>query len=545
MTAVAIIGGGLAGLAAAVAARQAGLDVELFEARRRLGGRAGSFQDPASGEIVDHCQHVSMGCCTNLADFCRRTGIDACFRRHRRLTFIGPDGRPHALAAAWLPAPLHLLPGLLRLGYLSLADRWRVVRALVRLARWQPVGGDDMTHGSSRLWSGLAPAATPVGAGGDMPIGSWLFQQGQSQEAVERFWSVVLVSALGETLDRASLAAAQKVFVDGFLAHRRAYELLVPDAPLSEIYDQRLAAWLSAAGVRLHLGARVRRIEGDASRAAGLVLDDGPARPFYFFILAVPWRTAADLLSPPLRAALPAVEAARQFPAAPITAVHLWFDRPIMPWEHAVLVGRLGQWVFHVSGTDIEGACRERPLWRSAVRGKTPLPVPGTPQRAFPTDASSSPEHYYQVVISGSHRLEGRDRQEIVDEVCQELQALWPRAREATRLRWRVVTQPEAVFSYRPGLDAQRPSQRTPVSNFLLAGDWTRTGWPATMEGAVRSGYLAVEGLLQALGRPSSLLVPDLPRSLLCRWLTQANLREEYARSIDPARALLRGTGPR
>jgi uncharacterized protein with NAD-binding domain and iron-sulfur cluster len=149
------------------------------------------------------------------------------------------------------------------------------------------------------------------------------------------------------------------------------------------------------------------------------------------------------------------------------------------------------------------------------------------------------------VVISGSHRLEGRDRQEIVDEVCQELQALWPRAREATRLRWRVVTQPEAVFSYRPGLDAQRPSQRTPVSNFLLAGDWTRTGWPATMEGAVRSGYLAVEGLLQALGRPSSLLVPDLPRSLLCRWLTQANLREEYARSIDPARALLRGTGPR
>ena len=373
-----------------------------------------------------------------------------------------------------------------------------------------------------------------------MAIGDWLLQQGQSQQAIQRFWSVVLVSALGETLDRASLAAAQKVFVDGFLAHRRAYELLVPDAPLSEIYDRRLANWLAAAGVRLHLGARVRQIEGDASRATGLVLDDGQKRPFDFFILAVPWRIAGDLLSPPLAAALPALEAARQFPASPITAVHLWFDRPIMPWEHAVLVGRLStrpetscgagvppaqaagtaapqerganlgpalsQWIFH----------HERPLAgpdSSAIGAATAARGVGT------TSCANSPGHYYQVVISGSHQLEGRDRQEIVDEVCAELQALWPQAREATRMGWRIVTQPEAVFSYRPGLDAQRPPQQTPVSNLLLAGDWTQTGWPATMEGAVRSGYLAIERLLQTLGRPSSLLVPDLPRGPLCRWL--------------------------
>ena len=505
MTTIAIIGGGLAGLASAVAARQVGLDVELFEARQRLGGRAGSFRDPASGELVDHCQHVSMGCCTNLADFCRRTDIDACFRRYRRLTFFGPDARPRILAAtAWLPTPLHLLPGLLRLGYLSLPDRWRIMRTLVRLTRWQP----------------LAPAATPGGIGGDMPIGSWLSQQGESPQAIGRFWSVVLVSALGETLDRASLTAARKVFVNGFLAHRRAYEILVPDAPLSEIYDRRLAGWLRAAGVQLHLGARVRRIEGDASGATGLVVDDGPARPFDFFIQAVPWRIAADLLSPLLRSALPGLEVARQIPAAPITAVHLWFDRPIMPGEHAVLVGRLSQWVFHVSGLAAGERCRERPLWRSGDGDRHSCARYGTPQRAFPTDATSPPEHYYQVVISGSHELDGRDRQEIVDEVCGELKALWPQGREATRLRWRIVTQPEAVFSYHPGLDAQRPLQETPVSNFLLAGDWTRTGWPATMEGAVRSGYLAVERLLHVLGRRESLLVPDLPRGLLCRWFS-------------------------
>jgi squalene-associated FAD-dependent desaturase len=506
MTTIAIIGGGLAGLAAAVAARQAGLNVELFEARQRLGGRAGSFREPASGELVDHCQHVSMGCCTNLADFCRRTGIDACFRRHRRLTFLGPDARPRTLAAAaWLPAPLHLLPGLLRLGYLSLPDRWRIMRTLVRLARWQPNGDehDSASIGTWPLQPSLAPAATPAGVAGDMPIGSWLSQQGESPTAVERFWSVVLVSALGETLDRASLAAARKVFVDGFLAHRRAYEILVPDAPLSEIYDRRLAGWLTAAGVQLHLGVRVRRIEGDAAGATGLVVDDGSSRPFDFFIQAVPWRIAADLLCPALRAAMPSLEIARQISAAPITAVHLWFDRPIMPGEHAVLVGRLSQWVFH----------------RGSRTPHAPREGAGHAEREEVRHAERDEyEHYYQVVISGSHELDGRDRQEIVDEVCDELKALWPQAREATRLRWRIVTQPEAVFSYRPGLDAQRPLQETPVSNFLLAGDWTRTGWPATMEGAVRSGYLAVERLLRVLGRGESLLVSDLPRGLLCRW---------------------------
>jgi uncharacterized protein with NAD-binding domain and iron-sulfur cluster len=207
------------------------------------------------------------------------------------------------------------------------------------------------------------------------------------------------------------------------------------------------------------------------------------------------------------------LEAARGFTASPITAVHLWFDRPIMPCEHAVLVGRLSQWVFH-----------HRRRTPHAPREGVYHAEPEGARHAEREDARHAErdeyDWYYQVVISGSHRLEGGDRQAIVDAVCQELQATWPQAREATRLRWRMVTEPEAVFSYRPGLDAQRPAQQTPVSNLLVAGDWTRTGWPATMEGAVRSGYLAVEALLETLGRRESILAADLPRSLLCRWLT-------------------------
>ncbi|HUT10407.1 MAG TPA: NAD(P)-binding protein, partial [Thermoguttaceae bacterium] len=214
---VAVVGGGLAGMAAAVAAAEGGLRVELFEQTKSLGGRAGSFRDGRTGLTVDFCQHVSMGCCTMLADFCRRIDAADCFRRDRRLHFFSPEGKQHDFAAAaWLPAPWHLLPGILRLKYLTLGERWGILRALRRLTR-DAAGG--------------RPAET---------VGAWLRRHGQSQRAIERFWSVVLVSALSETIDRASLSAARKVFLDGFLASRRAYELAVPTVPLGEIFDWRV-----------------------------------------------------------------------------------------------------------------------------------------------------------------------------------------------------------------------------------------------------------------------------------------------------------------
>lgn len=461
-TRVAVIGGGLAGLAAAVAARQQGLEVELFEARRHLGGRAGSFFDPDSGELVDHCQHVAMGCCTNLADFWRRTGVEGCFRRDCQLWFVGPEGAVRRFGSwSYLPSPLHLAPGMLGLKYLGLGERLRIVRTLLRLAR----GGEN----------------------GDRTIGSWLRQQGESQRVLDRFWSVVLVSALGETLERASWAAARKVFIDGFLASQEAYALEVPRVPLGEIYDQRLTVWLAEHGVQLRLGAGVRKIEGDGSGAQSLVFSDGDQSSFDYLVLAVPWRSVARLLSHPLREALPRLSVVDSIQPAPITAVHLWLDRPIMSLPHAVLVGKLSQWVFR----------RER-----ATR-----------------DGSGNPEHYYQVVISASHGLRGCNREEIVGRICGELAAVWPAMREARLLRWRMVTNTEAVFSVQPELDGKRPPQATEVPNLMLAGDWTDTGWPATMEGAVRSGYLAVEAILEALGRRSAILVPDLERGWLARRL--------------------------
>lgn len=456
---VAIVGGGLAGLAAAVALAPRGCHVEVFESRRKLGGRAGSYVDRITGNSIDHCQHVAMGCCTNYLDFCRQTEIAGLFTRHRTLHFFGPDGRCSSFSPSrWLPAPLHLARPLLSLKYLPFADKLSIARAMLALLR---TSAEDNATGPTVL--------------------EWLHHQRQSPTAIERFWKIVLVSALAESLDRASLAAARKVFVDGFLAHREASHVLVPRVSLDELYDQGVATWLGQQGVVVHREASVAQIIDDNGNVAGLQLADGRQCPADLVILAVPWTRIDKLLPPRFLATMDPDNHFTAIPIAPISSVHLWFDRPITNLPHAVLVERLSQWLF---------------------------------ARTSATDASA---HYYQVVISASHDLAGRERQAIVDEITADLKATFPQAAAAKLLRWQLITEQQAVFSVRPGLDTVRPAQQTEIPNLLLAGDWTRTGWPATMEGAVRSGYLAAEAVLAQLGRSEPILVPDQPRN----WLTR------------------------
>jgi squalene-associated FAD-dependent desaturase len=455
---VGIVGGGLAGLAAAVALVEHGCTVELFEARRKLGGRAGSYVDAIDGATIDHCQHVAMGCCTNFLDFCRRAGIASLLERHETLHFFGPDGRRCDLRAwKWLPAPLHLAPPLLGLSYLSAGDKLAIARAMSALVRM------------SEEVSGSGPT-----------ILEWLVAQHQPRAAIERFWKVVLVSALAESLDRASLAAARKVFLDGFLAHPDASDVWAPRVSLDELYDDRVATWLSERGAAIHRESAVAAIDPKPARCL-LRLRDGAERSFDFVILAVAWNQLARLLSSDVLNAVDSQGSAASLASAPITSVHLWFDRPLTDLPHAVLIDRLSQWVFR------------RPA------------------------SGSAGEHYYQVVISASHDLAGRAKESISNEVLGDLRAVFPEAKSAMLLRTRIITEHNAVFSVRPGLDAIRPSQQTAIRSLLLAGDWTRTGWPATMEGAVRSGYLAAEAILAAIGNPAKLLTPDLPRGWLLR----------------------------
>jgi len=459
---VAIIGGGLAGLAAASALADGLCQVDLYEGRSILGGRAASFRDPSTGSLIDHCQHVGMGCCTNLAAFCRRTGVEHLLRRDDVLHFIGPQRqRCTVRASRWLPAPFHLTPALGRMTFLKVRDRLAICRALWRLMRHRPTARDE-----------------------DTSLAAWLDQQGQSPEAQRQFWGVILTSALGEMLDRISLAAARQVLVEGFMASPDASSIFFPKVPLGEIYDLHLARWLTGRNVGVHLRSTVKRIARLENRWQ-LSLQNDVAHEADVVIVAVPWRRAGELFDEENQALLPELDAARQLTSSPITAVHLCFDRPITELKHAVLIGRLSQWLFSHGQADAGGAQGYR----------------------------------YQVVISASGGLKRRGHDEIIAEVVGELAAVFPPTAAATLLDARLVTDPQAVFSACPGSQAMRPAQRTRYSNLFLAGDWTATGWPATMESAVRSGYLAAEAAASQMGWSMRATAADLPRGTIARLL--------------------------
>ena len=238
---VIVIGGGLAGLAAAVALAERGVPVTLLESRPRLGGRASSFVDQATGMAIDNCQHVSMGCCTNFRHFCETVGVADLLRTEQTLYFIGADRKINPFSASRLPAPLHLFPAFRRLSYLSRSDLRELSRGLKALAKIPSTPTNK----------------TPV----TQPFDRWLAEHGQSPNVIENFWLVVLVSALSETLDRIDTFHARKVFFDGFLAHRKGWEVQIPTVPLEELYGPPLQNWLAEHGVQVRLKTGVEQLE--------------------------------------------------------------------------------------------------------------------------------------------------------------------------------------------------------------------------------------------------------------------------------------------
>ncbi len=348
-------------------------------------------------------------------------------------------------------------------------------------------------------------------------MADWLRAQRQPEDCVRHFWALVLESALGDSLEHVSVLAARKVFVDGFLAAREAYEMFLPRVPLGELW-QRAGTWLARHGAKLHMRARIERLEvtprilekpreeGETpTPPIGLLMAEGLCRTFDHVIAAVSWKQLGNLLGPELLKRIPRAEAGGELRSSPITAMHLWFDRPIMDLPHAALVGRLSQWLFNNTKVECRMSNVETSHSAFDIRHST-FPGEGKP-------------FHYTVVISASHALAGRDTKDVLCEVLGELRAIWPEAAAAQLVHHRVLTQPGAVFSARPGIEAMRPAQRTPIAGLYLAGDWTATGWPATMESAVRSGYLAVEALLEKLGRAEPVVVPDLKRNWLSRWI--------------------------
>jgi len=432
MAKVLIAGGGLAGLASAAALGGSGYDVDLFESRPFLGGRATSYSVPSSadepGESIDNCQHILMRCCVNLLDFYQRLGVRDRIRFYREFYFIEPGGKISVLHRGRLPAPFHFAGAFLRLHCLSRADKIGIARAMAALRR-ERTRRTDLDR---------------------ISMLDWLLQKRQTPRAIDRFWRQVLVSAVNEDLDRMAATHGFQVFWLAFLARADAYEMGVPSVPLGSLYSAD--SWRRLANVRIHFRSPVERIGPEGFTVAG------ETHTADAYICALPFERleAAGLAAP-------------KFEHSPITGIHLWFDREITTLPHATLLDRTVQWMFNKDS------------------GK-----------------------YLQLVVSASRDLTPLPRNEIVDIAIGDLRLYFPRVREATLLKSHVVKEQRATFSAAPETEYLRPAPETRFPNIFLAGDWTRTGWPATMEGAVRSGYLAAQAVCQMLGAPRQFLLPDI-----------------------------------
>lgn len=444
---VVILGAGLAGLAAAAALAPRGYAVTLVEARGRLGGRASSFHDSATGQFVDTCQHVSMGCCTNFAHFCQTLGLTHLLKPEPCLYFMTADGCTSRFVSDPVPAPLHLARSFAAAHYLTWAEKLRIAWGLQCLKR-QPAEADP-------------------------PFLDWLREQGQTERTVERFWGLVLTSALNEVPERIGLKYARKVFVDGFLRHRRGFEVVLPTVPLGRLYGAELLQWLARYNVHVRCATAARTLIRSGDRVDAVELRSGEMLRADAYVSAIPQDRLLDLLPADYVDATPTFAKLRRLETSPITSVHVWYDRWVTQLPHVVLVGCLGQWLFN--------------------RGEV---QPG--------------EYYVQVVVSAARQFRGLGHDEVQRRIVAEIATLFSQAAGARVLRARVITEHAATFSAVPGVDQLRPHPESPLTNLFLAGDWTATGWPATMEGAVRSGYLAAEALLRRRGQAVCLVQPDL-----------------------------------
>lgn len=438
MPSVIVIGGGLAGLATAAALGDAGFQVDLFEARGFLGGRATSYPLPGdNSEVIDNCQHLILRCCVNILDFYKRLGVADRIHFHKQFYFIEPGGRTSVLAAGKLPAPLHFAGSFRKLSCLSFGDKFSIARGLMAL-RSEHGRREDLDR---------------------ITMLDWLREKQQSEAAIHRFWAQVLVSAVNEDLHRMAASHGFHVFWLGFLAASNSYQMGIPAVPLGELYAPE--AWKRMGNVRFHQRTPVDQIVvGDGSVQA--VEAGGKRHTADYYISAVPFERL-PALAPDLGFDITGFE------HSPITGIHLWFDRSVTQLPHATLLDRTIQWMFNKSGG-----------------------------------------RYLQLVVSASRGLVEMSRGDVIALALRELAEFFPRVNEAKIEKAHVVKEVRATFSAKPGLEQLRPESPTKIPNLFLAGDWTRCGWPATMEGAVRSGYIAAEAVTRAAGMARKFLLPDI-----------------------------------
>jgi hydroxysqualene dehydroxylase len=437
---VVVVGGGLAGIAAALDLADAGAAVTLLEVRTRLGGAAYSFE--REGLEIDNGQHVFLRCCTDYRGLIERLGVTDRTLLQERLSIpvIAPGGRRGTLSRTGLPSPLHLAGALVTYPFLSPLERLRAAgtaRALSKLDL------DDRTLDAQSF-------------------GSWLAERGESGAAVDALWNLIALPTLNLPAERASLAMAAKVFQTGLLDSSDAGDVGYSRVPLSRLHAEPAERALREAGVDVRVKVRVQAI-----RPGVAVESDAGAFEADAAVIAVPHDRAAGIL--PAGAVEKPIE---QLGSSPIVNAHVIYDRRVTDLPLAAGLHTPVQWLF------------DRTQESGLARGQ-----------------------HLALSLSGAEREMGMSNDELRDELVPALGELLPDAHEARIEDFFLVREHAATFRAEPGSGRLRPGPRTSVPGVFLAGAWTDTGWPATMEGAVRSGHAAAREALAALGSQAPAMV--------------------------------------
>lgn len=456
---VIVVGAGVAGLSAATALSDSGYHVTVLDRKPFVGGRASSYEHPALHEVVD-CQHVLLGCCTNLVNLLERVHASECIRWYNTISFLEPGGRLSDIMPSSLPAPLHASASFLRAKMLDGRDKLAIARGMAHFLHGMPA--DDSES-----------------------VASWLARSGQTERAVRHFWEPTLIVTLNDTMANCSLRYAAKVFRELFLKTSSGSRLGIPRIPLGELYGHAAAHLVekgSAVHERLSVDGMVRLDDGRWSVVSAAKSFEADA-----VVLAV----SVDQMQGLLPKLPSTVESGllgsrlEQFVTSPYITTHLWFEEPFTDLHHAALLDVKYQWLFH----------------KSKIRD-------------WPEERGS----YIELVIGGSRELLPVGRAELVQLALDELAMFFPASRKARLVKSGVLKEARATFSVMPRMDANRPGQTSPWPGVFLAGDWTATDWPSTMEGAARSGYLAAEALTVSTANAQRFLCDDLAPTGLMRF---------------------------
>jgi squalene-associated FAD-dependent desaturase len=464
---VIVVGAGAAGLAAAAALVREGRRVTVLERKPYVGGRASSYEHPALEEVVDS-QHVLLGCCTNLIELCEQSGTADKIRWYDEQTFLEPNGRSSKIVISGLPAPFHFAPSFAEISMLGWKDKIGIARGLMEFFRGFPAEDNESVE-------------------------RWLKRTGQTELAVRHFWRPIVMATLNDSVEHCSTRYAGKVFHELFVKSSVGGRLGIPTVPLSEFYAGA-AEMIEAHGGVVRLRASVEAVTqeadgrwrvstADADYVAGSVI---LALPFEQTQRLLPAVRLQDEVSGRLSVTRDELELkmARQVHSS-FTSILLWYDREISDLDHAWLLDTTIEWFFH----------------KSRIR------------RYGPGRGS-----YVELVIAGSKAQLHQTREEILSSALRELAMFFPEVKGAKLVKSGVLKEARATFSVVPGLDTFRPEPQTGWPGLFLAGDWTATGWPSTMEGGVRSGRLAAGAVVGDAGR---FMAPETPAGglmrLICR----------------------------